>query len=151
MKPAVWAQYEPDTTRFYASPGRSGTNKRAGLGQELDTVGKSGTTRLTLNPLNPLFYTKTCFSARFFRSRHHPTNLPRRSTLAVRDRWDGCADGPKIASVPVRPSRTPAPAPAPSSHASCMHASAPLHQPRIRPCLRTAATISFHTIRYVLV
>jgi hypothetical protein len=33
-KPAVWARSEPGTTRFYAGPGRAGTNKRAGLGQE---------------------------------------------------------------------------------------------------------------------
>jgi hypothetical protein len=33
-KPAVWARSEPGTTRFYAGSGRSGTNKRADLGQE---------------------------------------------------------------------------------------------------------------------
>jgi hypothetical protein len=33
-KPAVWVQSEPRTTRFFAGPGRPGTNKRAGLGQE---------------------------------------------------------------------------------------------------------------------
>jgi hypothetical protein len=34
MKPAVWARSEPGTARFYMGPGRTSTNKRAGLGQE---------------------------------------------------------------------------------------------------------------------
>jgi hypothetical protein len=34
-KPAVWARSEPDTARLYTGPGRAGTNKRAGLGQEI--------------------------------------------------------------------------------------------------------------------
>jgi hypothetical protein len=33
-KPAVRTRSEPGTVRFYAGSGRSGTNKRAGLGQE---------------------------------------------------------------------------------------------------------------------
>jgi hypothetical protein len=33
-KPAVWAQSEPSTTRFYADLGWAGTNKRVGLGRE---------------------------------------------------------------------------------------------------------------------
>jgi hypothetical protein len=33
-KPAVWARSEPGTARFYVGPGRPGTNKQAGLGQE---------------------------------------------------------------------------------------------------------------------
>jgi hypothetical protein len=33
-KPAVWARSEPGTIRFYAGPGRIGTNKRARIGQE---------------------------------------------------------------------------------------------------------------------
>jgi hypothetical protein len=33
-KPVVWARSEPGTARFYAGPGRPGTNKRAGLEQE---------------------------------------------------------------------------------------------------------------------
>jgi hypothetical protein len=33
-KPVIWVRSEPDMARFYAGPGRPGTNKRAGLGQE---------------------------------------------------------------------------------------------------------------------
>jgi hypothetical protein len=33
-KPVVWVRSEPGITRFYAGPGRPGTNKWAGLGQE---------------------------------------------------------------------------------------------------------------------
>jgi hypothetical protein len=33
-KPVIWARFEPGTARFYAGPGRPGTNKRVGLGQE---------------------------------------------------------------------------------------------------------------------
>jgi hypothetical protein len=48
-KPAFWARSEPSTTRLYAGPGQPGT------------------ARLALSPLSPLFYTKTCFSARIAR------------------------------------------------------------------------------------
>lgn len=34
-KPAFWAWSEPGTARLYADPGRHGTNKRAGLEQEI--------------------------------------------------------------------------------------------------------------------
>jgi hypothetical protein len=34
-KPVVCARSEPGTARLYAGPGRPGTNKRAGLGQEI--------------------------------------------------------------------------------------------------------------------
>jgi hypothetical protein len=37
-KPAVWARSEPDTVRFYAGPGRPGTNKRPGSDKKLGTV-----------------------------------------------------------------------------------------------------------------
>jgi hypothetical protein len=66
-KLAVWAQSKLGTVWFYVGPGRSGTNKRTGLGQE---------TRhdpFTSKPVKPVFLTKTClpariacFSARFF-------------------------------------------------------------------------------------
>jgi hypothetical protein len=63
-KPVVWARSEPGTTRFYADPGWSGTNKRAGLGQKTRHGGRYDTARLTLRPLSPLFNTKTCLPAR---------------------------------------------------------------------------------------
>jgi hypothetical protein len=69
-KPAVCARSEPDTTRFYAGPGRPGTNKRAGLGQETRHVGLARHEAFTSKPV---FYTKMClpaciarFSTRFF-------------------------------------------------------------------------------------
>jgi hypothetical protein len=37
-KPVVWAWSEPGPSRFYTGPGRSGTNKRVGLGQETRPV-----------------------------------------------------------------------------------------------------------------
>jgi hypothetical protein len=72
-KPAVWARSEPGTTRFYAGPGRPGTNKRAGLGQETRHDGLARHDPFTSKPVKPVFYTKTYlptriarFSARFF-------------------------------------------------------------------------------------
>jgi hypothetical protein len=54
-KPAVWARSEPGTARFYASPCRSGTNKRAGLGQETRHDGQARHGPFTPKPVNPAF------------------------------------------------------------------------------------------------
>jgi hypothetical protein len=69
MKPVVWAQSEPGTTRFYAGPARPGTNKRAGLGQKTRHGGLARHGPFTSKPVKPAFYTKTCLPAciaRFF-------------------------------------------------------------------------------------
>jgi hypothetical protein len=66
-KPIVWARSEPGTTRFYAGPGRPGTNKRAGLGQETRHGGLAWHDPFTSKHVEPVFYTKTCFSARLGR------------------------------------------------------------------------------------
>jgi hypothetical protein len=66
-KPAFWARSEPGTARLYAGPGRPGTNKRAGLGQEIRHGGLARHGPLALSPLSPFFYTKTYFSARIGR------------------------------------------------------------------------------------
>jgi hypothetical protein len=55
MKPAVWAWSEPGTTRFYAGPGQSGTNKRAGLGQETRHDGLARYGSFTSKPVKPAF------------------------------------------------------------------------------------------------
>jgi hypothetical protein len=72
-KLAVCARSEPDTTRFYAGPGRPDTNKRAGLEQETRHVGLARHDPFTSKPV---FYTKMClparitrFSTRFFRAK----------------------------------------------------------------------------------
>jgi hypothetical protein len=67
-KPAVCARSEPDTTRFYAGPGRPGTNKRAGLGQETRHVGLARHDPFTSKPV---FYTKMCLPARIARFSTH--------------------------------------------------------------------------------
>lgn len=59
MKSAVWVRFEPGTNRFYVGPSRSGTNKKARLGQET----KHGL--FTSKHVEPAFFTKTYFSARF--------------------------------------------------------------------------------------
>jgi hypothetical protein len=61
MKPAVWARSEPDMVQFYAGPGRSGTNKRARLGQE---TRHGRLARHDPFTPKPVFYTKTRLSAR---------------------------------------------------------------------------------------
>jgi hypothetical protein len=75
-KPAVWARSEPGMARFYSSPGRPGTNKRVGLGQEIRHGGLAQHGPSTSKPVKPAFCTKTClpahlarFSARFFRAK----------------------------------------------------------------------------------
>jgi hypothetical protein len=52
-KPVVWVRSESDTTRFYVGPGRSDTNKRAGLGQETRHGGQHGP--FTSKPVKPAF------------------------------------------------------------------------------------------------
>jgi hypothetical protein len=56
-KPAVWAWSEPGTTRFYAGPGRHGTNKRARLGQETRHGGLARHDPFTSKPVKPAFFT----------------------------------------------------------------------------------------------
>jgi hypothetical protein len=56
-KPAVWARSEPDTTRYYAGPGRPNTNKRAGLGQETRHGGLARHDPFTSKPVKPAFFT----------------------------------------------------------------------------------------------
>jgi hypothetical protein len=59
-KPAVWVRSEPGTARFYAGPGRPGTNKRAGLGQETRHGGLARHGPFTSKPVNPAFFTLKC-------------------------------------------------------------------------------------------
>jgi hypothetical protein len=66
-KPAVWARFEPGTDRFYAGPGRPGTNKRARLEQETRHGGLARYDPFTSNPVKPAFFTKICLSARLAR------------------------------------------------------------------------------------
>jgi hypothetical protein len=54
-KPAVWARSEPGTTRFYAGPGRPGTNKRVGLGQETTHGGLARHDLFTSKHVEPAF------------------------------------------------------------------------------------------------
>ena len=56
-KPAVWARSEPGTARFYAGPGRPGTNKRAGLGQETRHGGLARHGPFSSKPVKPAFFT----------------------------------------------------------------------------------------------
>jgi hypothetical protein len=56
-KPVVWARSEPGTTQFYAGPGRPGTNKRAGLGQETRHDGLARHGPFTSKPVKPAFFT----------------------------------------------------------------------------------------------
>jgi hypothetical protein len=81
---------EPGTTRLYAGPGRPGTNKRAGLGQEI----RHGP--FSSKPVKPaFFYTKTCYLARFFRAkRAGPARLgPLRAELG-QEIEPACLAGP---------------------------------------------------------
>jgi hypothetical protein len=55
MKPAIWAQSKPGTTRFYAGPGWSDTNKRAGLGQKTKYGGLARHDAFTSKPVKPAF------------------------------------------------------------------------------------------------
>jgi hypothetical protein len=56
-KPVIWARSEPGTARFYAGPGRPGTNKRAGLGQETRHVGLARHGPFNSKPVKPAFFT----------------------------------------------------------------------------------------------
>jgi hypothetical protein len=49
----AWA--EPGTARFYAGPGRPGTNKRAGLGQKTRHGGLARHNPFTSKPIKPAF------------------------------------------------------------------------------------------------
>jgi hypothetical protein len=53
-KPVVWARSEHGTARLYAGPGRPGTNKRAGLGQE---IRHGGLARQDPFSFKPAFFT----------------------------------------------------------------------------------------------
>jgi hypothetical protein len=101
-KPVIWVRSEPGTTRFYAGPGRPGTNKQARLGQETRHGGLARLGPFTSKPVKPVFYTKTClptriarFSAHFFRAkRAGPTHLdPLRAGLG-QEIEPACLDGP---------------------------------------------------------
>jgi hypothetical protein len=54
-KPAVWARSEPGTIRFYAGPGRLGTNKRGRLGQEIRHGGLAQHDPFSSKPVKPAF------------------------------------------------------------------------------------------------
>jgi hypothetical protein len=54
-KPVFWARSEPGTTRLYAGPGGSGTNKRAGLGQEIRHGGLARHCPFSSKPVKPAF------------------------------------------------------------------------------------------------
>jgi hypothetical protein len=54
-KPAFWARSKPDTARFYTGPGRPGTNKRVGLGQETRHGGLAQHDLFTSKPVKPAF------------------------------------------------------------------------------------------------
>jgi hypothetical protein len=54
-KPAVWARSELGTTRFYAGPGRAGTNKWIGLEQETRHDGLARHDPFTSKPVKPAF------------------------------------------------------------------------------------------------
>jgi hypothetical protein len=56
---------EPGTTRFYAAPGRPGTNKWVGHGQETRNGGLHDP--FTSKPVKPAFCTKTCLPAHLAR------------------------------------------------------------------------------------
>jgi hypothetical protein len=57
MKSAVWARSEPGTARLYAGPGRSDTNKRAGLGQEIRRGGLARHDPFSSKSVKPAFFT----------------------------------------------------------------------------------------------
>jgi hypothetical protein len=61
MKPAIWARSKPDTARFYAGPGRSGTNKRAGLGHEIRHGGLARHDPFTSNLVKTVFTLKRAY------------------------------------------------------------------------------------------
>jgi hypothetical protein len=102
-KPVIWARSEPGTARFYAGPGRPGTNKRAGLGQETRHGGLARHDPFTSKPVKPaFFYTKTCLPARIARffgplfraNRAGPARLgPLRAGLG-QEVEPACLDGP---------------------------------------------------------
>jgi hypothetical protein len=55
-KPAIWARSEPGTARFYAGPGRPGTNKRVWLGQETRHGGLARHGPFTSKHVEPAFF-----------------------------------------------------------------------------------------------
>jgi hypothetical protein len=70
-KPAVWARsesgtarFEPGTAQFYVGPGRPGTNKRAGLGQQTRHGGLARHDPFT-SKHDPLFALKHAFRPAF--------------------------------------------------------------------------------------
>jgi hypothetical protein len=56
-KPAVWARFEPGTTRFYAGLGWPDTNKRVGLRQKTSHGGLARHGPFTFKPVKPAFFT----------------------------------------------------------------------------------------------
>jgi hypothetical protein len=67
-KLAFWARSEPGTARFYAGPGRPGTNKRAGLGQKIRHDGLARHGPFTYKHVKPAFFALKCaFSAHLAR------------------------------------------------------------------------------------
>jgi hypothetical protein len=54
-KPVFWARSEPGMARLYAGPGRPGTNKRAGLGQEIRHGGLARHGPFSSKPVKPAF------------------------------------------------------------------------------------------------
>jgi hypothetical protein len=59
-KPVVWARSEPGTTWFYAGPGRPGTNKRVGLGQEIRYGRLARHGPFTSKHVKPVFFALKC-------------------------------------------------------------------------------------------
>jgi hypothetical protein len=99
-KPAVWAWSEPGMARFYAGPGRLGTNKRVGLGQETRHGGLARHGPFTSKHVKPAFLHKnvlfgplSSLLARFFRAkRADPARLgPLRAGLGQRIKPAGSA------------------------------------------------------------
>jgi hypothetical protein len=54
-KPAVWARSEPGTARFYADPGRPGTNKKVGPGKDTKHGGLARHGSFTSKPAKSTF------------------------------------------------------------------------------------------------
>jgi hypothetical protein len=66
-KSVFWARSEPGTARLYAGPGRPGTNKRAGLGQDIRHDGLARHGPFSSKPVKPAFFTqKRAFRPAFF-------------------------------------------------------------------------------------
>jgi hypothetical protein len=54
-KPVFWARSEPGTTQLYTGPGQAGTNKRAGLRQEIRHGGLARHDPFSSKPVKPAF------------------------------------------------------------------------------------------------